>query len=285
MEDIRRTSLITAGKIDSLSTKASQIGAILTVINEVTAQTDLLALNAAIIAAQAGEKGKGFAVVSSEIRELSDRTKESTRMIADVIKGVQEETAEAVQAVRATEGSVQQGVLLSGKSGEALDKIVSGVQRSASSIDEIARASAKQSIQSQMINSAMELVTQMVAHIRNSTHEQQKESKKIMSAVEEITTLNSSVRFSTREQSKTGQAIARSTENITEMIAQIRRACEEQAGSSQRIFQAVGNIEEITNVNLQAAIILDESVSRMSGQVNVMKDEMRVFKTDKDSTA
>jgi len=279
MEDIRRSSITTAEKINSLSVKTSDIGAILSVIDEVADQTNLLALNAAIIAAQAGENGKGFSVVAGEIKDLADRTKTSTRMISEVIKGVQVETDEAVSAIRATEGSIAEGVVLSRRSGDALDKIVAGVQISASGMNEIARATVEQAKGSQMINATMDQVSEMVAQIRSATREQTKGSEMIMKAVERMKALNSEVRSSTREQSKTGKLIANSTESVTDMIAQIRRACGEQVGFSQRIVHAVTNIEESTGVNLQAASVLEESVSRLSGQVDLLQREMEVFQT------
>ena len=113
--------------ITTLSERAADIGDILSVIDEVAEQTNLLALNAAIIAAQAGEHGKGFAVVADEIKELAERTSSSTREITLVIKGVQEETRRAVDAINQAEHSIAEGEMLSNRSGEALNKIVVGV--------------------------------------------------------------------------------------------------------------------------------------------------------------
>ena len=126
IHEIRRSSRITYEVINTLSERAADIGTILSVIDEVAEQTNLLALNAAIIAAQAGEHGKGFAVVADEIKELAERTSSSTREIAQVIKGVQDETQRAVEAINQAEKSIADGELLSQKSGEALTKIVTG---------------------------------------------------------------------------------------------------------------------------------------------------------------
>src|SRR6185369_14179260 len=129
MQAIRSSSHITAEVIENLSLRAHDIGAILSVIDEVAEQTNLMALNAAIIAAQAGEHGKGFAVVADEIRELAERTSSSTREIAAVIQGVQDETRRAVDAISQAEASISEGEKLSQRSGAALEKIVSGVQK------------------------------------------------------------------------------------------------------------------------------------------------------------
>ncbi len=125
--EIRRSSRTTFQSIESLSGRVSNIGKILQVIDEVAEQTNLLALNASIIAAQAGEHGKGFAVVADEIKELAKRTSSSTREITDIIKGVQEETQRAVESITQAERRIAEGEQLSQRSGEALNKIVTGV--------------------------------------------------------------------------------------------------------------------------------------------------------------
>jgi methyl-accepting chemotaxis protein len=86
--------------ISRLGERISEIGKILSVIDDVSEQTNLLALNAAIIAAQAGEHGKGFAVVADEIKDLAERSATSTKEIADIIKAVQRESRNAIEAVQ-----------------------------------------------------------------------------------------------------------------------------------------------------------------------------------------
>ena len=278
MEEIRSSSRITGEVITSLSGKAEAIGNILSVINDVAEQTNLLALNAAIIAAQAGEHGKGFAVVADEIKELAERTKSSTGEIADVIRGVQEETLRAVEVIRKADLSIEEGGILSHKSGAALQKIVSGVQSSTEQVTGIARAAAEQARGSQMINQAMEQVARMIQQIGNATREQEKVSEIILDSAERMKNLTSQVRSSTREQSNTGNAIAQSTEKISVTTKQIDTACAIQKNSSLKVIQAVKGIQNSTNVNLDATKILDDSVSSLSVQVSVLQQEMKWFK-------
>jgi methyl-accepting chemotaxis protein len=277
MQEIKRSSSITHEVIVTLSEKAHDIGAILSVINEVAEQTNLLALNAAIIAAQAGEQGKGFAVVADEIKELADRTSSSTREIEELIKGVQEETRRAVEAINVAEKSIADGELLSQKSGVALGKIVSGVEKASEQVGEIARASAEQAKGSQMIREAMEQVTDMIMQIANATQQQSKGSELIMTAVERMKVLTSQVRSSTREQSKVGTLIAGSTENITSMIRQIKRACDEQTRGSEQIVAAVDDIQKSTHENLGAAGTMEKAMGGLSLQVAELKKEISGF--------
>jgi methyl-accepting chemotaxis protein len=277
MNEIRNSSLITAEVITALSKKAESIGAIIKVIDDVTEQTNLLALNAAIIAAQAGEHGKGFAVVADEIKELAERTRSSTGEIAQLIKGVQQETDRAVKAIDTAERSIEEGALLSGKSGQALEKIVKGVKSSTDQMNAIARAAMEQAGGSRMINEAMEKVSRMVQQIGSATKEQAKVSDYIVATVERMTGFAGQVRISTREQAKVSGTIANSTENITGMISNIKSACTIQSESSMRIVLAVTKIEKSTGKNLDATKILDTAVSSLSEQTGILQKEMNAF--------
>ena len=278
MQEIKRASGITSEVIATLSERAGDIGEILSVIDEVAEQTNLLALNAAIIAAQAGEHGKGFAVVADETKELSERTSSSTREIALVIRGVQEETSRAVDAISQAERSIADGELLSQKSGEALAKIVIGVSEATAQVSEIARTAVEQAKGSQMIREAMEQVSEMVAQIAKATREQGQGSELIMGAVENMKGLTSQVLSSTREQNKVGNLIAQSTESITEMIRHIKRACDEQSRGSEQIVTSVEDIQGATEANLEATRVMDEAVYKLFRQTDLLRKEMEAFK-------
>lgn len=279
INEIRRASRIASDSIETLYTKAEDIGKILQVIDEVAEQTNLLALNAAIIAAQAGSYGKGFAVVADEIKELSERTSSSTREISEVIKGVQDETRRAVEAIELAENSILKGEILSQNSGEALNKIVIGVEKSTDRMSEIARATIEQSKGSQMIRDAMEQVSDMVSQIARATEEQSRGSDLIMTEVERMKGLTTEVRRSTKEQAKVGNFIAMSTESITSMINQIKDATDEQERSSEQIVHAVKEIQNSTNINSEATKVLNEAVSSLSEQTELFQEEMKSFKT------
>jgi methyl-accepting chemotaxis protein len=277
MNEIRRSSQITSEVIAALSSKAENIGAILKVITDVNEQTNLLALNAAIIAAQAGEHGKGFAVVAGEIKELADRTKSSTSEIGALIKGVQVETKRAVDVIAETEKNIEEGSLLSTKSGEALQKIVAGVKSSTDQISAIARAAKEQTSGSSVINESVEKVSRMVQQIGSATKEQAKVSDFIVSSVDRMRSLAAQVRASTQEQARTSNTIAQSTEQITGMIGHIKTATDFQTASTANITRAVSGIESSTNENIEAAALLDNAVSSLSTQTAVLQKEMGTF--------
>lgn len=278
MQAIRNSSKITADVIANLSLRATDIGNILSVIDEVAEQTNLLALNAAIIAAQAGEHGKGFAVVADEIKELAERTSSSTREIAAVIKGVQEDTSRAVEAINQAEESISEGEKLSQRSGAALEKIVTGVKRASVQVAEIARATVEQAHGSHSIKEAMESVEEMVGQIAASAREHARGTDLITSAVERMKDLTIHVRTSTREQSKAGSLIARSTEDVTSMVEQIRDACRSQVENSTMITRSVGNIQNSTAANSRATAVMNSSVTDLSRQIDLLEKEMAGFR-------
>ena len=278
IDEIKSSTEITFESINELSAKTSEIGTILQVIDDVAEQTNLLSLNAAIIAAQAGEQGKGFAVVAEEIKLLAERTRNSTGEIAKVIKGVQDETAKAVNAIKRAEKSVNNGKSLSDKSGAALNKVVEGVRNAAEQIKEIAAATLEQSKGSQQISEAMEQMSNMVKQIDSATREQALGTDLIMASTEKMKSITAQVRTATVEQSATGKFIAASTENITDMINQIKRACAEQERSIELISESVGDIQSSASINLDATKLMDQSVERLFQQINSLRGEMGMFK-------
>lgn len=278
MQAIRASSRITSEVVETLSLRVKDIGAILSVIDEVAEQTNLLALNAAIIAAQAGEHGKGFAVVAEEIRELAERTSSSTREIAAVIKGVQEETRRAVDAISQAEESIAAGEKLSQRSGTALEKIVTGVERTGIQVSEIAKATVEQARGSQSIREAMESVGEMVGNIANSSLEHSRGIEMIKIAVEKMKDLTIHVRNSTREQSRAGNLIARSTEDVTSMVDQISEASRSQESGAALISKSVHNIEGTTAANSQATKVMNSAVTALTRQIDLLDKEMAGFK-------
>jgi methyl-accepting chemotaxis protein len=276
--EIRRSSQITSEVIAELSERVSDIGAIITVIDEVAEQTNLLALNAAIIAAQAGEHGKGFSVVADEIKRLAERTRSSTREIGRVIKGVQEGTRRAVEAINKAEVSISDGEGLSATAGATLRKIVEEAQKASGQMSEIAQTTVEQTRSSQSIRDAMVQVADLVEQFAKASHEQAQGSELITSAVERMKDLSSQVRSSTQEQSKAGALIAQSTANITNMIEQIKRASDEQSRGSEQIVAAVQNIQHSGQVNLDATSVMNEAAANLARQVELLQLEMRGFK-------
>jgi methyl-accepting chemotaxis protein len=147
-----------AASIAELGKRGEQIGNIISVINDIADQTNLLALNAAIEAARAGEHGRGFAVVADEVRKLAERTTHATKEVGDSIKAIQHETNVAVEKMNAGTERVGKGVELAQQAGNALETIVSGAQGVSGMIQSIAAASDQQSTAAEEIARNIELI-------------------------------------------------------------------------------------------------------------------------------
>ncbi len=145
MDGISRSVGEAADAIGELGHHSDQIGAIVAVINEIAGQTNLLALNAAIEAARAGEAGRGFAVVADEVRKLAEKTGSATAEISQMIQTIQQQTARAVECIGAGTEEVRQGVENAREAGQALARIVEGSDQVTALIREIAEATRSQS--------------------------------------------------------------------------------------------------------------------------------------------
>ena len=144
MQRIRASVQSTGKKIKGLGERSLEIGAIIEVINEIATQTNLLALNAAIEAARAGEQGRGFAVVADEVRKLAERAARSTKDITGLIKGIQVETSEAMAVMEEGTREVEEGTKLADQAGTALREIEQIVKQTASLMTDITRAAGDQ---------------------------------------------------------------------------------------------------------------------------------------------
>ncbi|MFG0249860.1 MAG: methyl-accepting chemotaxis protein [Phycisphaeraceae bacterium JB051] len=145
IRDIAQLVNQSATEIDELGTRSQQIGQIIDVINDIADQTNLLALNAAIEAARAGEHGRGFAVVADEVRKLAERTTQATKQVADSIVAIQSQTKQAVDRMNTGTQRVTEGVHLAEEAGQALNLIVDDAGKVVTLIESIAAASAQQS--------------------------------------------------------------------------------------------------------------------------------------------
>ncbi|RMH52445.1 MAG: HAMP domain-containing protein [Bacteroidetes bacterium] len=159
MQEIAEVVRTSTETVLDLGASSRQIDAIVQVINEIADQTNLLALNAAIEAARAGEHGRGFAVVADEVRKLAERTSHATTEIGQMIQDIQVRIGEAVQAMESGTQKVNDGLSLADRAGSALVRIVEGTTRAGDMVAQIAAASEEQSTTSEQIARSVEHIS------------------------------------------------------------------------------------------------------------------------------
>ncbi len=162
MRTIAESVSNTAKKVEELGKSSDQIGRIIGVIDDIADQTNLLALNAAIEAARAGEQGRGFAVVADEVRKLAERTTSATKEIAQMIQTVQSETKVAVAAMEEGNRQVEEGVKTTAQAGDSLKEIIHMSENVGEMITHIATAATEQSSATEEINNNMEQIAKLV---------------------------------------------------------------------------------------------------------------------------
>ncbi|QWV92916.1 methyl-accepting chemotaxis protein [Geomonas oryzisoli] len=161
----------TSRTVESLGERSDQIGAIIGTIEDIADQTNLLALNAAIEAARAGEQGRGFAVVADEVRALAERTTRATREIGEMIKAIQSETKGAVVAMEEGVHQVEAGTAEAAKSGGALQEILEQINDVAMQIHQVATAAEEQTATTSEISSNIVQITQVVQQTSQGAQE------------------------------------------------------------------------------------------------------------------
>src|SRR5246127_3401663 len=201
MQRIRASVQATAKKIKSLGDRSLEISEIVNVINDITEQTNLLALNAAIEAARAGEAGRGFAVVADEVRKLAEHSRTATKDIAALIKAIQAETNEAVVVMEEGTKEGEVGARLAAQAGKALEATSSVVRQSAELVQEISLASKQQVRGTEGVANAMQIISNITRQTSQGARQTARTVENMVKLSEQLNEALSQFRISSGSQS------------------------------------------------------------------------------------
>ena len=277
--DAIRIATETAEKvIRNLGRRTKEIGAIVDVIDDVADETNLLALNAAIIAAQAGEHGRAFSVVADEIKDLAERVLASTKEIATLIRAVQEEGENAIGAIETGTESVASGVDLSAEAGVSLEAITRASRDSGERIQGILKAVRAQARAASHVVELVEKVRGGVEEIRNAATEQEHGNTVVYRSTTAMRDVAKQVRGTTEEQSRGSRRIRESVEGQREAVEQINHALQEQAAACRSAVEFIEEIFAQTRANEESARRMDQASKRMLKQSAGLREDVHRFR-------
>jgi len=176
----------TAKTVESLGSRSDQIGEIVGTIEDIADQTNLLALNAAIEAARAGEQGRGFAVVADEVRALAERTTKATKEIAQMIKAIQHETKGAVSSMEEGVKEVGKGTEEAAKSGQALQDILNQINSVTAQVNQIASSAEQQTSTTTAISNNINQITNVVTEAAKGAQESARAAATLSTLADEV---------------------------------------------------------------------------------------------------
>ncbi|MCM2359938.1 MAG: methyl-accepting chemotaxis protein [Geobacteraceae bacterium] len=245
LAEIQRSVDLSYNGIRKLSENSSRIDAIVGVINDITKRTNLLALNASIIAAQAGEYGKSFGVVADEIRNLSLQTGQSTGEITGIIEDITNESRSAAANVAMAREIVMKGVRLGKETGDALQIILASSQRAMEMTEQIKIATEEQTRGVQMVTMSIEDVSTMTSQIFKASTEQSGATRSIVRAVDTIKDMAHEMVQATGRQVEDGSEIKKAVDEVGQMVMAIFNDLEKRKDESSLVVKELELMKEI----------------------------------------
>jgi methyl-accepting chemotaxis protein len=236
MADIQRVVAQAAARVQELGRLGEKIGAVVETIDDIAEQTNLLALNAAIEAARAGEHGRGFAVVADEVRKLAERSGRETRQIAELIQQVQVGTREAVEAMETGATRVEQGSAQADEAGQALSEIMHAVDGTVAQITEIATSAQRMADGARGVVQTMLGIQAVVEENTAATEEMAAQAERVTEAIQGIAAV-------AEEQSASTEEVSASAEEMTAQIEETSAQAQQLATTAAHLRQLVASFK------------------------------------------
>jgi methyl-accepting chemotaxis protein len=232
MDKVKKAMDQVSVRVTDLGERSGEIGKIVATIDDIAAQTNLLALNAAIEAARAGEQGRGFAVVADEVRKLAERSSLATKEIAGLVSGIQVGVREAVNAMQQGSKEVEVGYKLATDAGGALDDILTRSQSVGKEVEQISSAAQElQSLSSGMVE-AIDQINRIVEQNAAATEQMAKSSGAVSKSVEATASV-------AEENSAASEEVSASVEEMSAQVEETLAAAQSLSDMSEEMERAV----------------------------------------------
>jgi methyl-accepting chemotaxis protein len=279
MMNIDESSTETFEAIRKLSQHTSRVGEVLNIIKGVVDQTNLLSLNASIIAAQAGEHGRAFSVVAEEVRTLARRTSHSASEIDDLIKNIQAESAAAGNAVSRGMEKVAEGVRISGRTDEVLQRIEESAAEASRMVQKIASATMEQADGSRLITEEAEKNLDRVTQINRAIKEQEHGIIQIVASLEQMAMLAQKSTVATQEQARGNKLYLQSVLEDNSLMKKLRTTCDQQIMLGESLLSSVQEAGKVFESNAQEAKLTTDEVETITGLTDQLKQELAAFRS------
>jgi methyl-accepting chemotaxis protein len=265
MERVRTATEQLAGRVRDLGKRSGQIGAIVGTIDDIAEQTNLLALNAAIEAARAGEQGRGFAVVADEVRKLAERSTRATKEIATMIEGVQAGANEVVATMQETGKDVSEAVEWTERAKQAFHAIAEGVQSAVAQMKRIQAAVERMRTASAQFGSAMQDVSAIAESNQRAAEEMGTLSDKVETGIEGVSAV-------VEENTAATEELAASSGEIGGAVETVASVSEENSAAAQEVSAAT---EEVS-AQIEEMAAAAHSLSEIAGQLQVLVSQFQI---------
>lgn len=227
---------LSAARVREMGQHSNQIGIIIETIDDIASQTNLLALNAAIEAARAGEHGKGFAVVADEVRKLAEKSATATKEIADLIGGIQQTMTEAVTAMQQGAAEVENGSTQANAAGSALINILSAAKGVNGQVDQILTAAEQMSVSVNKLGDSMDAVSAVVEENTAATID-------MAAGSGEVTLVMATIASVSEENSAAAQEVSASAEEMNAQVENVRASAQSLTEMAQKLQQVVAQFK------------------------------------------
>jgi methyl-accepting chemotaxis protein len=248
MSRIQQQVEMSSEKVTELGQRGQEIGAIAETISQIAEQTNLLALNAAIEAARAGEHGKGFAVVADEVRKLAERSAAATKEITTLIAGVRSGVEQAVQAMEKSRQEVAAGAANSEEAGRALEAILRGMETVTGEVNHLTQAAREMAAAVSEVQESVSRVRQAAAENERQVEAMAHESDMVSGAITSVASVSEETAAGAQEMSAAVQEVSASASEVSGVV-------EEQKESADTVFAAAEDLSRV-------ASLLKQSVER-----------------------
>jgi methyl-accepting chemotaxis protein len=273
MHEIETSNDESFNAINRLSRHSARVGEFLSVIQEVVEQTNLLSLNASIIAAQAGERGRAFAVVAEEVRSLARRTSASTKEIEELVRNIQKETAAVQRSVTQGKDKVKEGVKISSMANEALVVIEKSAEDASRMGARIASEITEQATDIQRITEEAEKNLERVQQITLNTAHQQEGTTLIVKNLEQMRELAQRINFSAQEQAKGNRLYLKSVMEDSERTQQLKQDASAQIDVARKAVAAVQRVETLIASNAVESRKIMDGITTLTRLIDEYRGE------------